>query len=120
MRTAQELFDTIVTHLRTQGVQSKDEMKGVCLYRGPNSTKCAVGILIPDELYRPNMEDNNIDSLIEKDLVPSELVEEFSSNKALLLDLQYVHDQSLPEYWEEGLSHVARKHHLQYLPPEKL
>lgn len=27
-----------------------------CLYRGPNGTKCAIGVSIPDSLYNPNLE----------------------------------------------------------------
>ncbi len=52
--TKQQTFNKVVRHLRRQGVRSSDE--GVCLYRGPDDTKCAVGCLIPDELYSPRME----------------------------------------------------------------
>lgn len=29
---------------------------GICLYRGPEGTKCALGLFIPDELYQKDME----------------------------------------------------------------
>lgn len=48
--TDQELFDRVVTHLRTQGRPAKDGW-GVCNYRAPDGCKCAIGALIPDETY---------------------------------------------------------------------
>jgi len=33
--------------------------KGACLYRGPNGTKCAVGIFIPDDKYKSILETNS-------------------------------------------------------------
>jgi hypothetical protein len=52
---AQEIFDKVVTHLRTQGKQAKNTSDD-CVYRRPNGLMCAVGCLIPDELYDPALE----------------------------------------------------------------
>lgn len=63
----QEAFDLMVNHLIAQGKPAIDEEDGgSCLYRGPNNTKCAVGILIPDDKYTPSMEN----------LYPYQLVEQ--------------------------------------------
>ena len=52
--TFQELFDFVGQRLVKQGTAS---MVGhSCVYRGPNSTKCAFGHLIPDEKYTDKME----------------------------------------------------------------
>lgn len=58
---AQEIFDTVFTKLYEQGKQSVDpELPHTCMYRGPDGMKCAAGFLIPDELYRPEMENISI------------------------------------------------------------
>lgn len=60
----QEAFDLMVNHLITQGRPAVDD-KGQCLYRGPNNTKCAVGILIPADKYTPALENLNPYQLVE-------------------------------------------------------
>ena len=47
--TKQEAFDRIITHLAKQKVKSQNSI-GQCLYRGPNERKCAIGVLLSDEL----------------------------------------------------------------------
>lgn len=54
----QQFFDITAKHLFEQGVQAVDNHDN-CKYRGPNGTKCAVGVHIPDELYDPMMDDGN-------------------------------------------------------------
>jgi hypothetical protein len=51
--TPQEIFDTVIAHLLQQGKQSKSD---VCLYRSDDGLKCAIGALIPDSEYDPDME----------------------------------------------------------------
>ena len=55
MRTAQELFNEVVSHLRKQKKQSLSQ-HGYCMYRGEDGLKCAIGHLIPDERYHNDME----------------------------------------------------------------
>lgn len=50
----QATLETVVRHMFKQGVQSGDG--DACFYRGPNGTSCAVGCLIPDDQYDPNMD----------------------------------------------------------------
>jgi hypothetical protein len=56
--TSQEIFDTVIDHLLSQGKQSKSH---VCLYRSDDGSKCAVGALIPDSEYDPTMEFSVVD-----------------------------------------------------------
>jgi hypothetical protein len=52
--TLQETFDKVCVHLLTQLQKSvflDSNGSMACAYRGPNGLKCAVGCLIPDELY---------------------------------------------------------------------
>lgn len=46
----QNLFNTILEHLRAQGRKSLS-YDGFCAYRGIEGTKCAVGVVIPDKEY---------------------------------------------------------------------
>jgi hypothetical protein len=55
MTNKQELFEKAVNGLLAQGVPSYDSSRS-CMYRGLNGTKCAIGHLIPDELYDPGFE----------------------------------------------------------------
>lgn len=57
MPTEQQLFDKIVSGLRAQGEPSVDE-DGMCAYRGTGGCKCAAGQVIPDDDYRPWMDDH--------------------------------------------------------------
>lgn len=57
-RTRQTMFNTAVRGLAAQGRKS-ERAEGACLYRGPNGTKCAIGMLIADEDYRPVFEGCN-------------------------------------------------------------
>lgn len=59
----QEAFDLMVAHLIAQGKPAVSPY-GHCVYRGPDGTKCAVGILIPDDVYHPDMEGDNPHHLI--------------------------------------------------------
>lgn len=61
MFVRQDIFDRALAHLRTQRqpalnhYQDHDESPR-CLYRTPEGLKCAIGALIPDENYNPDLE----------------------------------------------------------------
>lgn len=61
--TRQEIFDTVVCHLNTMPHRSL--LKDNCAYRSSDGLKCAVGCLIPDDVYDPAMEHITIEALIE-------------------------------------------------------
>lgn len=87
MLSAQEVFDTVATHLLVQGKPAHDH-NNECRYRAPDGAKCAVGCLINDDEYKAQMESWNVDHLHSKGLLPFRLVE----HKWLLSDLQVAHD----------------------------
>jgi hypothetical protein len=115
--TPQEIFDTVAKHLFTQGKQSTDYVS--CLYRGPEGTKCAVGILIPDAAYDADMEGCSVAGLFDPDACQ---LDEFSppawmaEHVSLLQRLQNVHD--VMEHWVDDermrweLSLVAQAYEL--------
>lgn len=102
---AQEIFDTVVTHLRNQGCKAKDMYSGQCMYRAPNGLKCAAGCLISDDEYIHAMEGRGFEWI-----VPTRLIE----HTTLIADLQEIHDGSDPIDWENGFSIVAARYRLEY------
>ena len=53
--TAQQIFDTVATHLIKQGKPALNAA-GLCRYRGLEGSKCAFGVLISDEMYHDKFE----------------------------------------------------------------
>ena len=96
----QQAFDISVKHLRKQGCRSR--VKGgsiTCRYRIPeNNLKCAVGALIPDELYQESFEGKGIVRVMETFAEINKLFE--NVNFLLLEDLQNIHDNYAVTYWE--------------------
>jgi hypothetical protein len=90
--SAQEVFDIVVNHLFTQGRPAYDVAQG-CMYRAPDGLRCAVGVLIPDDLYDPEFETNSSDKVIH-DLFKSGLAD-WREHEKLLLALQDTHDNSV-------------------------
>lgn len=93
---AQELFDHIARHLLAQDRRSTTSADdpGTCAYRGLHGRTCAVGCVIPDELYREEMDfpvlktPTDVAGLIAHDLLPESLL----PHRSLLRDLQSTHD----------------------------
>ena len=51
----QEAFNAAWLGLKSQGFERSAD-GGLCMYRGPNGLKCALGWCIPDYMYAPEME----------------------------------------------------------------
>lgn len=109
---AQEVFDHVIEHLVTQGKRcyhlNGDVEEGVqheiCLYRSPEGMSCAVGCLISDEEYHPDMENAEVHSIIER----FEQIRWMDDYSDLLCDLQDLHDEE--RTWnDEGLSPIGLK-----------
>ena len=112
--TNQSAFDTVVRHLHQQGHRAVRmvDVNSVCVYRAANGDKCAIGVLIPANLYRSEMEGLGITvlyldkaSLIGREIYKCDLgeideyplQEELSNlfslvDKRLLGELQTIHD----------------------------
>jgi len=114
MRTAQELYDQIVHHLRVQGCKSQMSNGDLCMYRNPEGLSCAIGCLIPPEEYDPKMEDKGIDGLIDSFLLSKELYDEFNNSYELLYRMQRIHDSIPVEKWETNFRMVAEQLNLKY------
>jgi hypothetical protein len=143
MKTPQEIFDIVSTHLLTQkrqarqGCDAEGNGSGICVYRSPEGLKCAVGCLIDDQHYKPIMEKAgsliNFDSMQLHELEgytesartqgAREVVAALMANdidiaaqtvQELLNRLQGLHDNEPPERWNAGLQRVAADYHLKF------
>lgn len=106
MKSAQSVFNKVIRHLRRQGVRSVDGHR--CLYRGPDGTSCAVGCLIPDELYDPSMEGQGVGSLI-YDAEHPKTVQRLLGPRLLLEELQNLHDEYMREGWNDECETEAQR-----------
>lgn len=102
--SAQELFVKVANHLLKQGKRSADS-NDYCLYRGPDGMMCAAGILIPDEVYKPEMEQQAWYKLVSNFDFPTE-------HKDLITDLQIIHDDYPSENWRVHLIQHGKRHNL--------
>jgi hypothetical protein len=121
--TAQQTFDKVVTHLRTQGkpairMNGDDEY---CAYRTDDGLSCAAGCLIPDAYYSPEFEDKKASALSSENLgeAPgSALIKAgYGEHLELILDMQRAHDSWSPIHsFEEDvgprLLGIAQRHKL--------
>jgi hypothetical protein len=140
MLTAQQIFDRVLTHLRTQGQAARHVYDGgtSCRYRleqdnGP-TLSCAVGCLIPDDVFEPGIEGSSIGAILslaedyEKagglDNMPAHkwLYENVREHLHLLQDLQRAHDghmkgETAMLRWECQMRAIAAYRNLTYTEP---
>lgn len=113
-KTAQEVFDYIVKHLRKQNKKAiGDEISSYsCVYRKENPetheiVTCAAGCLIAPEEYRKNFEGISWGALTQRNLVPN-------TYRNLIINLQNIHDCYEVKNWEEQFSLVATRFQLNF------
>lgn len=128
--TPQQVFDTVVSHLRQQGCKSLSEERyddggPLCTYRGTNNTKCAAGCLIPDEEYLSRFEGKNfqyilriVEGLDKKKNFP--VIRSLTDHLTLIDCLQRMHDTVEVSDWETRLVSIARGFDLQYQLPQSV
>ena len=116
--TDQTMFDTVVTHLLTQNSVSMNDT-GTCVYRGPDNKRCAIGCIIPDEMYTVDLEGKEVKILVNNSFLSTDLTSyllQFNTN--LLIRLQQVHDAHNPKSWYTELEKVAAQFNLNFNPPK--
>lgn len=114
MRSDQEIFNIVAHHLLSQRVKAL--RNGRCVYHGPDGTQCAVGCLIPNELYEEWMEGHDVSYQRLADGEYSIVVAAHCEVRqlSLLRILQGVHDNNEPIYWRGALKHVAKSFNLEW------
>lgn len=110
----QETYQIVRDHLLTQNKRSSTK-KDLCLYRGPNDTSCAIGCLIPNNLYKKSMEGRSLMDVLEHEPKLSAFLEvdENMGDKGFLTGLQSIHDWHPLETWPQRLFDFANKYSLQ-------
>lgn len=104
--TLQEIFDKIASHLIKQNQRSYCDKMSNCVYRGPNGLKCAAGILIPDEEYKPEFEKQTWRNLVSDGFVQNKFTSE-------IRQLQIIHDTKSCKDWYKELIDFATEYQLQ-------
>lgn len=103
----QDLFDRVALHLLKQSRKSQT-VEGRCYYRGPDNTKCAVGCLIDDAFYSPDLEGACTSNPRVSAAVEASLGYKLDTQTwELLRALQSAHDNNPLEYWRPALAMVA-------------
>lgn len=101
--TKQETFNKVAEHLITQWAKAEGEYGFA--YHAPDGKKCAVGCLIPDEIYDPDLEGQLAydfpDTLIEA-IAPD-------GDRDMLRDLQQVHDNVPVFGWPAELKGISAR-----------
>ena len=106
----QAVFDRVVKHLLTQ--KRRSESKRGCAYRGKDGDMCAVGCLISDKAYDPEIEGFSISSLGVQEKLAESGVPIYSKMNILLIYLQYIHDKCPIDLWKTYMQNLAKQHNL--------
>lgn len=94
--TRQKMFDKVAVHLVTQGTYagilvSPGEIR--CFYRADDGKRCAIGCLIPDELYHRRMERSSVSGILDcGDFNLDTVLKPEVVGRKFLAELQLVHD----------------------------
>lgn len=114
----QEAFTTAARHLLTQKERAiksnfNNLLVSMCAYRGEDGKKCAVGCLIPDELYLKEMEGWPVRRLVIDFPSIASLFKDV--DVSLLKKLQFLHDDPIETpHWSIQLRHFAKEFDLKW------
>ncbi|MCH7759842.1 hypothetical protein IIA15_00350 [candidate division TA06 bacterium] len=113
--TMQETFNKIRDHLLKQNYKSKAVFQDsvLCAFRDGNGRSCAIGCLIPDKKYRPELEYSVVHDRKIMDILET-VIEMGKSLTAInfLEDCQDIHDKHDPCDWQDELGNVALAYNL--------
>lgn len=115
--TKQQVFDKVVAHLLAQGGRAMGDDGYDCAYRTESGLMCAVGCLIPDELYSSATEGQLVGAVLASSPELQKLFNTDVLSSDLLWDLQSCHDSESVAEWSAGLRRIAIQHDLT-LPEE--
>jgi len=101
-----------------QGVKARDGVD--CVYRGRNGTRCSIGCLIPNRIYRKDLEGGGIWAMYRGAKgggmlalkVIDHLQVKCGSDVSFLSQLQDIHDRDAVVVWAERLRDFSSRHAL--------
>lgn len=117
----QETFDKVATHLLTQNERAMRDDRVIdpeslyydpdnnCAYFNEDGLKCAVGCLIPEDKYSPDIEGkgvHGVNTVCNMGWVYDDI--------SFLCDLQTIHDETPVDMWPDALKTFARDRDLNY------
>lgn len=116
----QQVADICAIHLFKQNKKSEHVTpEGVprCMYRRPDGLKCAVGALIKDEFYDPDIENCLVNSDIVHDVLKKSGVYgddsvENDSIEEMLVRFQTIHDSYTVPNWVHQIKLLYTSYHL--------
>lgn len=116
MLSTKDIYERVKAHLLAQRAVSEDE-NGSCRLRSSDGRKCAIGSLVADDVYRPEIEGIGIsyyqhakDGTLLRALYASEVDAYNPEIIELLIELEEVHDDFGVEQWPQLLDRVGQRH----------
>jgi len=116
MLSPKEIYERVSEHLLTQRAVSEDD-NGSCRLRSPEGRKCAIGSLVRDELYEPELEGVGIsyyrharDGRLLRALYASNVNAYDPNIIDLLIELEEVHDYADIDEWPELIAALGNRH----------
>lgn len=117
----QAIFDRVCRHLIK--LDERSFKSGICSYRGDEGRQCAIGCLISDSDYDPDIEgltpirsleyaDVDRRSKLLVDILKSSIGAESFDDFLFLTELQNIHDETMPCNWVDRLARYADAHNL--------
>ncbi|SPB17503.1 hypothetical protein NOV72_04706 [Caballeronia novacaledonica] len=116
MLSPKDIYERVSEHLLTQRAVSEDD-NGSCRLRSPEGRKCAIGSLVRDDLYEPELEGVGIsyyrharDGKLLRALYASNVNAYDPNIIDLLIELEEVHDYADIDAWPELLAALGKRH----------
>ncbi|EKS68981.1 hypothetical protein BURK_028165 [Burkholderia sp. SJ98] len=116
MLSPKDIYERVSEHLLTQRAVSEDD-NGSCRLRSPEGRKCAIGSLVRDDVYEPELEGVGIsyyrharDGGLLRALYASKVNAYDPNIIDLLIELEEVHDYAEIEEWPALLAALGRRH----------
>lgn len=112
----QKTFNIIVSHSRQMTKPSADSRLS-CFYRTDDGNSCFIGCTLPDAIYKPEMEANNVEILFNKfpEVINFYESQGMTTDVHKLLQLQRIHDSFFVNR-ELQLKNFAFSNNLLYQP----
>ena len=102
LKTDRDVFEFIRDHLLKQGERSLMDNELTCAYLGTEGKKCAVGVLIREDIYHSSIEEKPVNHSLLRSAV-TKSVPNWIINTDMLGELQFIHDDSSNHDWEWSL-----------------
>ncbi|WP_225936182.1 hypothetical protein [Caballeronia sp. NK8] len=116
MLSPKKIYERVSEHLLTQRAVSEDD-NGSCRLRSPEGRKCAIGSLVNDDLYEPELEGVGIsyyrhaqDGKLLRALFASNVNAYDPNIIDLLIELEEIHDYADIDEWPELLAALGKRH----------